>query len=201
MWIKRQRGLLRNLLAALGFWTAIITFTPAVAWYARLLAGPWNDPGGKTLIVLGGESTAPRVIGLGTYWRVVYAAKAYREGGFERIVLTGAGVAEGMSDFLRAQGVPAGALQIETRARDTRENALNLRAMLAGAPEPVVLMTSDYHMFRARRVFTRLGIAVLARPIPDATKRAVNASERWSVFMGEAVETAKIGYYFLRGWI
>jgi uncharacterized SAM-binding protein YcdF (DUF218 family) len=62
-------------------------------------------------------------------------------------------------------------------------------------------MTSEYHMFRASRVFQKAGVNVAPRPIPDALKRAGVTLKRWPVLVDELSETVKIGYYAARGWI
>ena len=98
-------------------------------------------------------------------------------------------------------GVPSNAIRIEPRATTTRENALYVRQMLANVSSPKILMTSDYHMFRAKRVFARAGIDVIPRPIPDALKQGSNWQGRWPAFVDEIVESLKIGYYAARGWI
>jgi uncharacterized SAM-binding protein YcdF (DUF218 family) len=97
--------------------------------------------------------------------------------------------------------VPRGIILVEPRAVSTRESALFLRPMLQGPPGRVVLLSSDYHMFRATRAFHKAGIDVLPRPIPDACKRAMSWDRRWDAFQDLVIETTKIGYYFLRGWI
>lgn len=195
------RRLVLNLFAATGALAVVVTFSPAVLWYGRILAGPWNDPPGKTLVVLGADMIEPRLIGINSYWRTASALAAYRQDRFERVVLSGAGAAEAMAGVLRAEGVPAEALCLETASQSTRENAMAVRPLLAKLPEPVVLMTSDYHMFRAHRVFSRLGLKVLPRPVPDVLKRAQRFPQRWGIFIEELVETVKIGYYYARGWL
>jgi hypothetical protein len=42
---------------------------------------------------------------------------------------------------------------------------------------------------------------VLPRPIPDVRKRSMSWNRRWDAFQELVIETAKIGYYYLRGWI
>ena len=64
-----------------------------------------------------------------------------------------------------------------------------------------MLLTSDYHMLRAKRAFLKLGVVVQPRPIPDALKRATNWQGRWPVFLDLVSETTKILYYRARGWI
>src|SRR6266542_5533380 len=100
-----------GLLAALGLLLVVVSVTPVTGWYARKLAGPWNDPKGDVLIVLGGSELTPGMVGQSSYWRSVYALRAWREGGFRRVLLCGAGVAADMQQFLLFQGVPAPAIQ------------------------------------------------------------------------------------------
>jgi len=97
--------------------------------------------------------------------------------------------------------VPAQAIQIETQSRSTRENALYVKALLAGVPGRKVLLTSDYHMFRAHRAFKKAGLEVVPRPYPDAGKRASGWTGRWPAFLDLVRETIKIGYYYAHGWI
>ena len=198
--------LVRSGLAALGILLVVVSVTPLVSWWAGILAGPWQDPSGDVLIVLGGSLLENGVIGDSSYWRSTYAVLAWREGKFDRVVLSGGrsegnAIAESMRDFLECQGVPRRVIQIETQARTTRENALYVTELLAGVPARKVLLTSDYHMFRARRAFKKAGLEVLSRPVPDARKRAARSIGRWPAFLDVVRETIKIGYYYARGWI
>ncbi len=187
--------------AALGALMLAVTFTPVVPWYARLLAGDWTDGKGDTLIVLGGGTIDNRTLAHGSYWRCIYGDLAWREGGFRNVVVSGEGVAPLMRDFLVCRGVPPNAILVENSSASTRENALNTKALLAGAPGTKVLLTSDYHMFRARRVFEKVGLNVIPRPFPDALKTANRLPARWEAFLTVSIETVKIVYYRLRGWI
>lgn len=138
---------------------------------------------------------------MSSFWRSVYALRVYREGGVRHIVLSGAEVAPLMRDFLVSQGVPADRILLETTSRSTRENALYTRQLLNVLPGRKVLLTSDYHMWRACRVFRKAGLPVVPRPIPDATKRSGFWQDRWSVWLDECIETTKIFYYWVRNWI
>lgn len=53
-----------------------------------------------------------------------------------------------------------------------------MTALLEAEPRPVVLLTSDYHMFRARRMFEKAGLKVVPMPIPDGLKRATRLTLR-----------------------
>src|SRR5258706_50058 len=93
------------------------------------------------------------------------------------------------------------AIRVEPGSHSTHEHALFSKALIEAAPGRKVLLTSDYHMFRAYRVFRKAGIDVEPRPLPDAAKQIDSWQTRWSVFVNLCAETAKIGYYFVRGWI
>jgi uncharacterized SAM-binding protein YcdF (DUF218 family) len=188
-------------LASLGLLFVMVTVTPVLEWWSSALAGPWTEARGDVLIVLGSEGQPDGIIGESSYWRAVYAIRAWRQGGFREIVVSGAGVADAMRDFMVNSGVPAAAIRVETQAGSTRENALFVARMLADTPGRKVLLTSDYHMFRAYRAFRKAGMNVEPRPFPDAGKRVQRWERRWGVFLGLGLETGKIGYYWARRWI
>jgi len=158
------------------------------------------------LIVLGGDSIKD-VLGWSSYWRSVYAVRAMREGGWRAVLISGGSTggdqpaAERIGEFMMSQGIPVSVILVETESQSTRENALKSKAILAQLPGRKVLMTSDYHMFRAARVFRKAGIDIDPRPLPDAAKQIGSWENRWPVFLGLCVETAEIGYYFSRDWI
>jgi uncharacterized SAM-binding protein YcdF (DUF218 family) len=102
---------------------------------------------------------------------------------------------------MRCIGIPADAIAIESESRNTRENAVNTARLLGHVPGRKVLLTSDFHMFRARRAFLKAGLDVSSRPFPDVIKRAQRWRGRWGCFLDLIEETAKIAYYFIRGWI
>jgi uncharacterized SAM-binding protein YcdF (DUF218 family) len=203
---RMLRATISTTLAAVGLLVLIVTLTPVVSWWARALAGPWTDPSGQVLVVLGGSILDDGTIGQSSYWRSVYAALEFRRGQYASVVLSGGGddrtpVAEAMRTFLQCSGVPPGVIHVEARSRNTRENALFVKPILDRQPGTKVLMTSDYHMFRAVRTFRKIGIAVAPHPIPDAIKRSVVPEGRWGAFIDVATETAVIVYYFAAGWI
>lgn len=192
--------------AAIGLLFVLVTFTPMDVWWTNYLAGPWNDPVGDVLIVPGADAI-DNTIGYSSYLRSVYAALVWKQGGFLNVVVCGgsntsqASVAEQMRDFMLAQGVPAAAVRVETESHSTHENAVKSKALLEQLGGKKVLLTSDYHMFRAYRTFRKAGIDVQPRPFPDALKQSTSRANRWPVFLGLCTETSKIAYYFVRGWI
>ena len=193
--------------AAIGFLWLIVAFTPLVHWWATKLAGRWEEPKGEALVVLAGSEMEGDILGASTYWRCVYALMAYRQGWARRIYVSGGSsgeqrpVAELMRLFLVGQGVPPQAVEVEHASLSTRESALNLAPTLKRQQATPVLLTSDFHMYRAWRAFRKAGVTLRPSPIPDARKRAVRWERRWDAFQDLAIETVKIVYYRARGWI
>jgi len=184
----------------------LVTLTPIDYWWATALAGKWQAPRGEVLVVLGGSLQDYGTVGGSSYWRGVYALQAWREGGFQQVVISGGGsgentVAKAIAGFLASQGVPREAILLEEKSQSTRENALHTAELLAGEKRRVVLLTSDYHMLRARRAFERAGLLVEPRPYPDVRKRETQWLGRWPAFLDLCNESAKVLYYLFRGWI
>lgn len=186
----------------------LLHITPLVPWYARALAGAWTDAEGDVLILLPAETQPDNLIGSASYWRSVYAIWAFRKGGFRKIVISGGGdgtenrsVAGITADFLHSQGIPRDIMILEERSTSTRENALFTKPIAEGLPGRKVLLTSDYHMFRAKRAFDKAGVVVTPRPIPDIGKKANVIQNRWQCFVVLLSETATIGWYYAKNWI
>jgi uncharacterized SAM-binding protein YcdF (DUF218 family) len=193
-------------LAGLGLLFVMVTVTPVDIWWVRALAGPLQPASGKVLIVLGGTVNDYGTVGGSSYWRCVYAAHHFRDGGFQQVVVSGgqiegSSVSGAMADFLVCLGVPRAAISAEARSENTRENALYTKELLGNDSRPMVLVTSDYHMFRASRCFRKVGLNVLTFPNPDVAMRAKHWRGRWPAFLDLVQESVKIAYYFVRGWI
>lgn len=180
----------------------LATFTPITRWWAEALSREWHAPNGDVLIVLAADAADDNTIGGQSYWRAVYAVWAWRGGQFRRIIVSGGGQpapAIPVRKFLLAHGVPAEAVVAETESTTTRENAMQVARLLQGETGRLILLTSDYHSFRATRVFRRAGLPVFPSPAPDALKGAGQWRYRWVVFLQLAEETIKIIGYGVRG--
>ncbi len=194
------------LLTVIGMLHVAVELTPALEWWNRYLAIPWDDRSpGEILIVLGAEEIDGQYLGPSSYWRSLTAVRQWRKGGFERVVVSGGPrelpLAEIMRQFIVFSGVPASAVEVEDESRSTRENAVFIARRLAGVPGRKVLITSDYHMRRAHAALQRAGLDVIGRPAPDVGKQLIHPAERWSAFIRLTVETVKLAYYHAKGWI
>jgi uncharacterized SAM-binding protein YcdF (DUF218 family) len=159
-----------------------------------------DRPSGDILILLGSANDDNGGISYSSYWRARFALVAWQTGSFKTIVITGGG-GPGILNFLASNGVPRQAMVAEWRSSSTRENALETLDLLNGMSGRKILLTSDFHMFRASRVFRKLGMDVTSMPIPDVMQTRENLHGRFSGFETMVEESAKIAYYELRGWM
>jgi uncharacterized SAM-binding protein YcdF (DUF218 family) len=183
-----------------------LTLTPFVPWTVSWLCGPLARPDGDILIVLTADAQSDGMVGRASYPRAFYAVKAWQTGHFRAVVITGGlpdsrnrSVAFTMAEYMAGSGIPRDRIFLEERSTSTRENALFTKQMIASWPGKRVLLTSDVHMFRARRVFEKVGLS--AEPRPVATVHWDRPFDRLPTAITMLVEFLKIAYYRARGWI
>ncbi len=202
MMILRKIGRwIYRLLAFIGLTTVLVLSTPIVSWWAQVYSGPIEQPKGDVLILL--SAAADDLYGgisYSSYWRARQALFARQTGGFSKIVICGSGD-PGVLDFLIADGIPREAFVIEPKSISTRENALETARLIHNLPGKKVLLTSDFHMYRALRAFRKAGIDVAPMAVPDVLHATEHWDGRFSAFETMLGESAKIVYYAARGWI
>lgn len=197
----RIRRFLVMALAAVGLLVLTITFTPLVFWYATWLSGPWNYPKGDILIVLSASAGADGLMERDSYLRATYGVLMWRQGHFRKIVVCGREAGLQMRNFMIFSGVPAEAVVVEQESASTHESALFTEAMLRGEPGRKMLLTSDYHMYRASACFRRAGLDIQPLPVPDVRKYYNHMAFRWPIAVDLLEETVKIIYYRWEDWI
>ncbi|MDR0181573.1 YdcF family protein [Lysobacter arvi] len=117
--------------------------------------------------------------------RLAAGARAWLAGKAPVIVLSGGGDNGGneaaseariMEHAIQRLGVPKNALLLETKSRNTRDNA-HYTAQIAGERgfRRILLVTSSLHMPRAVIEFRRAGVDITPVPVPENGKR-----ERWT---------------------
>jgi uncharacterized SAM-binding protein YcdF (DUF218 family) len=190
---------LNRVFAAIGLITVLVIATPVVSWWARAYAGPIERPTGDVLILLSAAGDDRGGISYSSYWRAREAIFAWQTGGFKKIVISGGG--PGILNFLIVEGIPREAIVAEWRSTSTRENGIETARLIQGIPGKKVLLTSDFHMYRALHVFRKQGIEVTPMAVPDVLHSTEHWNGRFSAFETMLVESVKIIYYALRGWI
>ncbi len=192
--------MINQLLFTIGLIAVVITATPIDMWWAHAYSGPLQQPQGDVLIVLSAAADDNGLISYSSYWRARYALLAWRTGGFQKIVISGGG-GPGILDFLVAEGIPRQDIIAEWRSQNTHDNGTETAHLIEGMAGRKVLLTSDFHMYRALRVFRKLGIEVTPMPIPDVMKSAQHWNGRLPAFEIMVQESTKIVYYRIHGWI
>ncbi len=108
--------------------------------------------------------------------RVVHALWLYRAKKIRTIIISGGSgsfrpgystEATELRKILLLAGIPAAAILVEDKSRNTRENALFTAALLKQHPElqSCVLITSAFHMRRARACFKVAGVQTTIFPV------------------------------------
>jgi uncharacterized SAM-binding protein YcdF (DUF218 family) len=205
------RRVLVWILSSIGLVFLLAIFTPVTAWYGRALAhgSGWRHnipppviPPGANLIVLAAGDGHLDNLDEHSLRRCYSALRLYRATQIQRVIVSGKGVAEPMRDFFVEHGVPAEKILVEPNATNTRENASFVHELLLRNPAPqTFLVTSDFHMLRAARVFQRAGIQARLFVSADALAQAWSTEERPSALLAELTESIKILYYGVRGWL
>jgi uncharacterized SAM-binding protein YcdF (DUF218 family) len=151
--------------------------------------------------------------------RVLHAARLYRAGKAPRVITSGGAIpflggvtpeSEAISELLQEWGVPESAILLETRSRNTYENAVETKKILENANlDTVLLVTSALHMRRALATFRTNGVNAIPAPTDI---EAVNRQERtiidWLPNAGALETTTRVlkeylGFtvYRFRGWL
>lgn len=192
--------LIVGILVTVGSITLVVLATPLVPMWAHLYSGPIEQPKGDVLILLAAAADDQGSISYSSYWRARYALLSWRSGTFKKLIISGTG-SYGVEDFLVAEGISPESILIDPQSKSTRTNGVDTARLIEKLPGKRVLITSDYHMYRAQRVFRRLGIDVTPMAVPDVTKSGQRWTGRFSGFQTLLLESVKIAYYKAHGWI
>ena len=98
------------------------------------------------------------------------------------LVVSGAGEARIMADWLVARGVPAASVVVEPHARSTNENLERSRALFPDAAH-LTVVTSGFHVPRTRVWAWHLGIPIrtIAATTPSTSRTKNYAREVFAV--------------------
>ncbi len=151
--------------------------------------------------------------------RLLHGFELYRAGKSPLILIAGgdvpmfgAGIAtesEAARTILEEWGVPESDIAVETRSKNTEENARFSRDMLAARNiHSALLVTSAAHMPRAVAVFRKVGLNVIPSPTdfqtgwssPDLPFRFLPDPESLSNSANALKEYMGLFVYRLRGW-
>lgn len=108
--------------------------------------------------------------------RVLHTLQLYKVHKIKSIIISGGAAvvigkqipeAESLKNTFLTAAIPLNAMILETKSRNTRENALFTKKLIdsLGLKGPFLLVTSAFHMKRAKGCFKKAGIDVTAYPV------------------------------------
>jgi uncharacterized SAM-binding protein YcdF (DUF218 family) len=176
-----QRGLIGLAFLVLWLSSSNLIAAPLVRSLEWRYLPPQEVPTAEVIVVLGGgtkRADYPRqTVELGEAGdRTLYAAWLYQQGKAEHLLLTGGNVftdtftteppeAEDMLSVMRMFAIPDEAIWLETKSRNSYENALFSRPLLEEKGiNTILLVTSAIHMPRAVALFEKQGFKVIPLP-------------------------------------
>jgi uncharacterized SAM-binding protein YcdF (DUF218 family) len=125
-------------------------------------------------------------------------ARIVVSGGTGALLIDGEGDAPTAQRLLTALGVSPERLVLEDRSRNTYENAVFTREMVSPKPgETWLLVTSAFHMPRAKALFDKVGFATVPWPVDYRT----TGREGISLFSDNAVDSIQKTTLAVREWI
>ena len=123
----------------------------------------------KFVVVLGGgHSSDPELpllsqIGRSSLVRLIEGIRIYRKYPDAKLLLSGSGVAEVMARVAMEIGVPERDIILESKSKDTKDEARFIKPMVG--KEPFVLVTTASHIPRSMALFRKLGMNPIPSPI------------------------------------
>ncbi len=217
--------LLAVLYWALSTWIVADALAAGLIRGYRPLATAAEAKGATTIVVLSVGSTAYSVngqevpeLGKNSAFNVLEVARVYRLLDKPLVVASGgaggpdtprAADSEMMRDSLVKLGVPADRIVLESKSRNTREQATFTAEILRKrGVKAIVLVTAPEHISRAASTFAALGFTVVpsvsAFKAPDRgslfgrlrPSRGALLQSDWAVY-----EYLARGFYWLQGWV
>jgi uncharacterized SAM-binding protein YcdF (DUF218 family) len=162
-----RRGLAAIMLTGIGAGTVTLYALGAVIMHYGAVdrARPAD-----VIIVLGGGD-------IGTTRRTLHAAALYRQGYAPFVLCTGdiigdepVSEAERCAQVAHQQGIPAAAIVKDEISRSTEENAIRSAAIMqAHGWQDAVLVSDNYHLWRAKWLFSETGITAWTSPAQVTT--------------------------------
>ena len=161
-------------------------------------------PTADAIVLLGGSMClATNLTDYAEMWssadRVWQAARLYKAGKAQRIFVTGEGNAMTTQGLLADFGIPHEVLTFVENARNTEEEA---KEIAKRGVKSILLVTSAWHMRRAKLMFEKYAKGVAVVPAPADFEATTLLSNGFKVedFVPNAAAMAMNGYYF-HEWI
>lgn len=152
----------------------LASFTPLPNALNRWAGVPAQLEPAGAIVVLAAGLAGKGVLSDLSLRRALYGIKLYHQGFAPILAFSGPATRQGpeeaqvRADMARLFGVSPTAIIMEVTAQTTREEATRMAALLQPmGVHQILLVTSDEHMLRSRRLFENAGFTVLPAPVDD----------------------------------
>ena len=204
-WNRFIRGL--GILTTLLFF--ITTLTPAANMIGRNLAIAPQAESGGAIVVLAAGLMRDGELSDESMRRLWKGIELYKQGAAPLIVLSGRSreepsptEAEVRGKIAGLAGIPREAILKEETANTTREEAIRIGPLLKEHNvSRIILVTESFHLRRAKLVFERAGLDVVAGPSDNYSNALWTPAGRLWVAMRVAMEAFALVYYRVAGYV
>ncbi|ADG83025.1 hypothetical protein Tfer_0673 [Thermincola ferriacetica] len=195
-------NIFRNLVITLFTGFLILLYTPLIQYAASPLIV--KDPLQKAdaIVVLSGGWKAKGVLGTSTLERYQYGIKLFQKKFAPVIIFSGGNLlgrpaeADAMADMALSAGFPYEAVISENASASTYENVLFTTKILQEKRlKSIILVTSPYHTYRAKKMFEDKQVKVTAAPVPNGEFEKANGLERLKLAKNIVLEYGKLLVY------
>ena len=133
-----------------------------------------DEPAIKFVVVLGGGYTSDPELPIisqlssSSLVRLIEGIRIYRKYSGAKLLLSGSGVAEAMASVAGELGVPERDIILESKSKDTKDEAILIKPIVGN--KPFVLVTAASHIPRSMALFQKLGMNPIPSPIGHGVK-------------------------------
>jgi uncharacterized SAM-binding protein YcdF (DUF218 family)/glycosyltransferase involved in cell wall biosynthesis len=206
---RRTRTRIAQVVLGLAAFYLLIFNTNLLWWSASPLVLSASPATADAIVVFAGGVGESGKAGGGAQERIAQAVNLYK-GGYAPVLILSSGYVYSFqeADVMRAlaidQGVPASAILLERRAANTYQNVRFVDDILRDHRwRRVLLVSSPYHMRRARLVWRKVApdVSVIPSPPPQSQFYEHTRGASLEQLRGIAQEYLAILAYWRRGWI
>ena len=210
--IDPRLGNLARLVRLLGLVGVLLflasAFTPLPNFLGQRLATPARLEAAEAIVVLGGGLSPDGALDNVSLRRALHGIFLSRRGFAPLLLFSGpayhGGVAEAAvrAGLARELGIPPAAILTVVDTWNTREEASRITSLLgARGVRKILLVTDSLHMVRARALFERGGLEVLAAPVDGVSLVANRPDERLNLMHKILIEILARVYYRMAGYL
>lgn len=196
--------LVRNIIIFVIVSFLLLLYTPLLEFLAAPLIVQDNPRRAEAIIVLSGGWESTDRLGKSTMERYNYAIRLFQDRYAPLLIFSGGNLenrpaeADQMAEMALSDGFPYDAVISENSSSTTWENVLFTKKILKEKNVGhIILVTSPYHMRRAKMMFEAKGIKVIALPVPNSELYTAKGSRRLTLAKVVLFEYVKLGLYKL----